>query len=437
VKKNDQRPSEAEMAVKKLTRELTRGYVHVIVKEATKRALTDRSRRLSDKKLSKLEKNLKELSDEQKLQKFEEALNRAAREIESGKGGKADLTERIGNILEKPLRGSRLTMAVKLSMLAVVPAAAVMIYFLLFPLLGVSPDPIYFSFDLPVGGHGHDWIYISNHRGGDLEWTARCDQPWVSLSPGYGGCGRGTTDRIRISVDASDLPAGRHEGRIIITSNGGDRSGWVFLNLIEEPKLSIEPNPPSYQMMLEAGKTGSEKLQIDNSGTGNLRWTATSNRQWLSLRPSSGTNYGSATVNVDAKNLDPGRYDGSITIESNGGSREATVDLEVTRPPRLQIDKKNLNFRFEESRYEGVSEGEPAPQSFRIYNAGEGVLSWYIESDQPWLTISPVRGTNSGSVSVSVNTARLKDDSTASFLVSSNGGSIRGTVEVKIIHLIG
>ncbi|NYT01438.1 MAG: hypothetical protein GKC10_01595 [Methanosarcinales archaeon] len=436
MKKDEHSPGEAEIAVKRLARELCRRYVHQIVKESTKRALKDRGQKLSDKKLSKLERELKELSDEQKLQKFDKSLEKAAREIESGRDGNVDVTEKVSEILEEPLRGSLLMKAVKLSTAVVVPVAVVVVaYSLLLPLLAVSPDPLHLSFDLPVEGRGSHWIYISNQRGGDLEWQARSDQPWISLSIGRGRSGRGETVSVRVSVDARGLEAGRHIGQIVITSNGGEMTGRVVLNLFEEPSLSVNPDPPSYEVSLEAGTRRSESLQIENSGTGNLRWTASSDQPWLEIRPRSGTHDQTATIAIDARDLDPGDYRGTVTIDSNGGSREAAVHLTVTRPPRLQVDRENMTFDFQQMRLFGSTPIQPEPQRFTISNAGDGVLSWSIESDQPWLTVSPGRGTNRETVSVFVNTEMLEDDASGSFVISSNGGSRRGTVNVNIGYM--
>ncbi|RZB31062.1 MAG: hypothetical protein AEth_01016 [Candidatus Argoarchaeum ethanivorans] len=71
-------------AVKSVSKEIAEKYVHEIVKETTKRVLGKQSEKLNEKELVKLEKRLKRLSDEEKLEQFEEAVDGASRDISQG-----------------------------------------------------------------------------------------------------------------------------------------------------------------------------------------------------------------------------------------------------------------------------------------------------------------------------------------------------------------
>ncbi len=79
-----------------------------------------------------------------------------------------------------------------------------------------------------------------------------------------------------------------------------------------------------------------------------------------------------------------------FTISTGGGS-----------PAQISLNRTQLNF--------GVTTSGPAAgsQTFSINNSGTGTLNWNAADDASWLSCSPLSGTNSGVVMVSVNAAGL------------------------------
>ncbi|CAD7770665.1 hypothetical protein FHEFKHOI_00851 [Candidatus Methanoperedenaceae archaeon GB50] len=82
-------------AVKSVSKKLTEKYVQEIVKEATKRVLRRQSEKLNEKEIVKLEKRLKKLSDKEKLDYFEEAVNSVSKDISQTEIGSEELLEKI------------------------------------------------------------------------------------------------------------------------------------------------------------------------------------------------------------------------------------------------------------------------------------------------------------------------------------------------------
>ena len=82
-------------AVKNVSKKLTEKYVQEIVKEATKRILRRQSEKLNEKEIVKLEKRLKKLSDKEKLDYFEEAVNSVSKDISQTEIGSEELLEKI------------------------------------------------------------------------------------------------------------------------------------------------------------------------------------------------------------------------------------------------------------------------------------------------------------------------------------------------------
>ncbi|MHC1583789.1 MAG: S-layer protein domain-containing protein [Methanosarcinales archaeon] len=82
-------------AVKSVSKKLTEKYVQEIVKEATKRVLRRQSEKLDEKEIIKLEKRLKKLSDKEKLDYFEEAVNSVSKDLSQAEMGSEELLEKI------------------------------------------------------------------------------------------------------------------------------------------------------------------------------------------------------------------------------------------------------------------------------------------------------------------------------------------------------
>ncbi len=61
--------------------------------------------------------------------------------------------------------------------------------------------------------------------------------------------------------------------------------------------------------------TGPQTILIDNTGGGTLNWTVSSDANWLTCTPESGTNKGAVTVTTDPSGLQTGTYNAAISIE--------------------------------------------------------------------------------------------------------------------------
>ena len=74
----------------------------------------------------------------------------------------------------------------------------------------------------------------------------------------------------------------------------------------------------------------------------------------------------------------------------------------VTTPtPLIDLDKSQLNF------YCGTSSSTPSSQTLSISNTGTGTLNWTVTDNAGWLSCTPVSGTDSGIVTVSVDHSAL------------------------------
>ncbi len=179
----------------------------------------------------------------------------------------------------------------------------------------------------------------------------------------------------------------------------------------------IAVSPTSLQFAYTTGTAApsAQTIQITNSGSGTLAWTATasasaSNTSWLTVSPASGTAPSTLTVSVSPAALSAGTYTGSVQIAASGASNtplSVPVTLIVTQgAPSLAVAPQALTFDY------SVGGSAPAAQTVSIANAGVSTLSWTASSSGGyWLAVSPASGNvaagSAGTLSVSINPANL------------------------------
>jgi hypothetical protein len=177
---------------------------------------------------------------------------------------------------------------------------------------------------------------------------------------------------------------------------------------------------------------------ISNTGGGTLTWNVSADQPWIELSPTSGTNSETVTINISTTGLSSGNYSGTITVTSNDGTKTGTINLNVRQPPLLSVSPDPPSFNFQETTVEKVGTTPATPQTFSISNTGGETLIWSVSADQPWITLSQTSGTNSGTVTIGVNTAGLSPGSySGTITVTSNGGSKTGTINLNIKFIIG
>ena len=189
------------------------------------------------------------------------------------------------------------------------------------------------SFTAVWGGSNPDdeAFGIANSGTADLTWTASDNRSWMWLDRTSGTLEPGGIKVISINVDITGMSAGTYTGTITVNSNGG--SGTVNVSLaIQTPELYTSPS--SFTFECEYGplkpNPGSQTLYIRNaSGDGTLNWNLSDNATWLTLSPTSGTNHEDVTVTCKKGLLTRGTYTGTITVNSNAGSRSIPVSFTI------------------------------------------------------------------------------------------------------------
>jgi uncharacterized protein (TIGR03437 family) len=207
---------------------------------------------------------------------------------------------------------------------------------------------------------------------------------------------------LRAQFDSPQLGiAVNREGDVFIADTN---NGRIRVLRSVSPRLSL--NRTAMQFSVPSGEMSpalSVAVQSDRPG---VIYTFTSSAEWLRFvtKQSSSPQEVQLEISVDATQLAPGTYTGTIRIASEVTQpRNAAVDITatVTQPRPPQLDLPTLAVTLE------AVAGESASQTLTVGNIGGGELRFRIEGSAPgvpsWLEITPVEGVARASSAASVN----------------------------------
>ena len=242
---------------------------------------------------------------------------------------------------------------------------------------------------------------------------------------------------VSVTISRAGLLPGTYSATIPISSNGGDKTVTVSMEVskAEDPRMKINPNV----LYLNKADT-SGTVEIANAGTGTLVWTIgtptyvnNNGINWISAittaAGSTATEKVAVSIEVNRDKLRGGIYIATIPVTSNGGNRTIGVVMFVSRDrqqyPRTKVDPFILFLKKED-----------VQKTFTISNAGTGTLVWqlgavkYQQQQQGWITaVSPLAGEASSddaatiTVAVDISSLKLSGLYGATIPVLSNGGN--------------
>ena len=432
IETEEQTVEDIKRPVKKLTKEITQKYVSEIIKEAIKKALKKQTENLDEKEIAELEKKINSFSENKRIDIFKESKEDVSKFIYEDHLKNKELFDKVNSAfsttLEKqvPFLLSAMPLAIKIVLVTI---ALVPIFMLALPLpkpvLSLSPNLSSHDFGEISKGDSASWEFSIRNAGDEtLNWNIVDNQPWITVNPQKGT----NSGSAMINIDTSDLKLGDHSGTITINSNGGDSSGNINVEVIQGPSLFVSPDLSHDFGQINQGDSTSWDFSIWNTGDGTLNWSIVDNQPWITVNPQKGTNSGIVTVEVNTVDLDNGYYSDTITINSNGGNESGKIEMDVIQGPSLLVSPA-LSHDFGQ-----ITKGDSTSWDFSIWNTGDGTLNWSIVDNQPWITVNPQKGTNSGIVTVEVNTVDLDYGYYSDTIsINSNGGDSSGKIEMDVI----
>lgn len=124
---------------------------------------------------------------------------------------------------------------------------------------------------------------------------------------------------------------------------------FLLLGLIvacqqEVPSIAIEPASFNFTAEQEGINPSSQTLNIRNSGSGTLTWSASSDADWLILNPGSGSStreLDNVTLSVNISGMDSGHYVALAIVSAPGAintPQTAVISLSI-KPPHGQEEE--------------------------------------------------------------------------------------------------
>ncbi|MBI4839219.1 MAG: hypothetical protein HY806_08810 [Nitrospirae bacterium] len=173
----------------------------------------------------------------------------------------------------------------------------------------------------------------------------------------------------------------------------------------------------------QGGSLQAQNVEVSNTGTGTLNWTASASDSWITLSQTSGSTLPSQAaiinVGINLAGLLAGTYSGTVTVMAESGVTEVvSISLTVTPPPAvLSVNPSSLD-------YTSLNGSAPSAQTLAIENTGGGTLNWNATSNSGWIALNKYSGTAPDTVTVSVDTAGLSAGTyVGTITVTANGAT--------------
>lgn len=194
------------------------------------------------------------------------------------------------------------------------------------PTLSVQPTSI------TLGADGTERaVNVSSNT----SWTVRSDDSWLQCSP-TGGTGGGVVT-IRASVNTGEA----RYTKLTFT----DKTGRATASVNVTQEAGSNPQPPTPEKTLEISKNSVSFMATGRNDSftiqSNTSWTVSSDKDWCTVSPTSGSNDG--TVTVSAKdNTETSSRTATITVKAGDITKTITVTQEATTPSSVEMSLKDM-----------------------------------------------------------------------------------------------
>ena len=237
--------------------------------------------------------------------------------------------------------------------------------------------------------------------------TAGVGTNWLNTNITSGTVAPGDTESISVTVNSQSLLPGAYTDTLVFSSPdpktiNGTQSVSVSLTVQQHCSLTLNTGGMAFTAVSNSSSASNQSLNVGASASciSPIDWHATSSMPWLDITPASGSaKTGSSsviTVGVDATNMGPGTYFGTIMVVStqSGSTQTLTVVFKVQPPPPPGapiLAASPLTVSFSTVQGQPVSSG----QTVLITNSGQSVMQWNTSVSQlatSWLGVSPTGG---------------------------------------------
>ena len=198
----------------------------------------------------------------------------------------------------------------------------------------ITASPASLSFSLRQDAAAQSATLRLTAGAGGADFTVTSDRGWLTAQPRSGSLNASMSRTLTVTADPTGLDAGTHNGQLRIAVSGGDTIG-IPVSLTVRPPPSIAASPPLLAFTLRQDAAARSETIMLTAGAGGADFTVTSDRNWLTAQPSSGSldagEERMLTVTANPAGLDAGTHSGQLRIAVEGGAAvHAAVSLQVT-----------------------------------------------------------------------------------------------------------
>jgi hypothetical protein len=233
-------------------------------------------------------------------------------------------------------------------------------------------------------------LTIANAGTGELYWEADSRGAWLEIVPASGVCQPGQESIIAVKAYALAVEGETGRAWLTVRSNGGQAEILASVSL-SSPLLRVDA------LELDLGTSQNyapvaQWLGLSNRGVGPLRGTITPQVPWLAVDPPAFECPTGASMQVRVQAMPEGLRAGTndvveaLLVESNGGSEEIGVHLNVVLVSNLVVRPESLAFK---------SDG-PSELELVLENNGRGVERVQVVPEAPWLKVDQGKCTVKG-----------------------------------------
>jgi uncharacterized protein (TIGR03437 family) len=212
------------------------------------------------------------------------------------------------------------------------------------PVLMISQSTLGFAYQTGGVVPGGQNVSVGS-SGAALAFTASVTTTsggnWLLVTPNSGT----TPANLGISVNPAGLGAGAYSGNLTISSTGASNSPQsILITLTVTSTAAISISPSLLQYAYQSGSNLPQAQTVAVSATSAAAFTAAaSGGSWLTVNPTSGTTPAILSVSVSPAGLNPGTYNGTITVTGTSGAQgmpvvNVTLTVTASLPPLSTIN---------------------------------------------------------------------------------------------------
>jgi uncharacterized protein (TIGR03437 family) len=249
---------------------------------------------------------------------------------------------------------------------------------------------------------------------------------WLTVKPGSGTA----PGLLAIGANLAVISApGEYTGSVTITSLiTGDQD--IIPVTLQVSVREVVAEPLSLRFVQPPTGVPAPAQTVSISAPSPTPVSITSAAQWIRFSPDRASTPATLTVSVDQAQRSPGTLNGSIEVIGPNNRLTIPVSLTVPEPEPPPVTPDSLTFSYE------LANPRPPPQVLNIGAAAAPVTftaSANSESEVNWLSISPQSGSAPGTVTASVDPAKLTPGTyTGNILMTFSGSSKVVTVPVNL-----